>query len=44
MDVKVFPDNTSFTAVGPDRTTALISSYAGKGARPQRIVRIPEAD
>ena len=29
--MKVFPDNTSFTALSPDRSTALISSYAGKG-------------
>ena len=41
-EVKVFPDNTSFTALSPDRSTALISSYAGKGPGPQRIVRIPD--
>jgi hypothetical protein len=39
--VKVFPDNTSFSALSPDRSTALISSYAGKGPGPQRVVRIP---
>ena len=41
-EVKVFPDNTSFTSLSPDRSTALISSYAGKGPGPQRLVRIPD--
>ncbi len=41
-EVKVFPDNTSFTSLGPDRSTVLISSYAGKGPGPQRLVRIPD--
>lgn len=42
-EVKVFPDNTSFTALSPDHSTALISSFAieSKGPGPQRIVRIP---
>ena len=40
-DVKVFPDNTSFGSLSPDRTTVLLSSYAGKGPGPQRIARIP---
>lgn len=42
--VKVFPKNTSFTALSPDRSTALISSFAGKGPGPQRLVRIPGLD
>jgi len=42
-ETKVFPDNTSFTSLSPDRSEALISSYAGKGPGPQRIVRIPES-
>ncbi|GAA3521266.1 hypothetical protein GCM10022234_16400 [Aeromicrobium panaciterrae] len=41
-EVRVFPDNTSFTALSPDRSTALISSFASKGPGPQRIVRIPD--
>lgn len=41
-EVKVFPDNTSFGALSPDRSTVLISSYAGKGPGPQRIARIPD--
>ena len=41
-EVKVFPDNTSFDSLSPDRSTVLISSYAGKGPGPARIVRIPE--
>jgi hypothetical protein len=41
-DVKVFPDNTSFTSLSPDRSMVLISSYAGKGPGPQRIARIPD--
>jgi hypothetical protein len=42
--VKVFPKNTSFTALSPDRSTALISSFAGRGPGPQRLVRIPGRD
>lgn len=42
--VKVFPKNTSFTALSPDRSTALISSFAGNGPGPQRLVRIPGRD
>ena len=41
-EVKVFPDNTSFTSLSPDGSTVLISSYAGKGPGPQRLVRIPD--
>lgn len=41
-EVRVFPDNTSFTALSPDRSTVLISSFASKGPGPQRIVRIPD--
>ncbi len=42
-DIQVFPDNTSFGAMSPDRTTVLVSSYA-RGGEPavQRVVRIPE--
>ena len=40
-DVKVFPDNTSFTSLSPDHSTVLLSSFAGKGPGPERIVRIP---
>lgn len=40
-DVKVFPDNTSFSSLSPDRSTVLISSFSGKGPGPQRIARIP---
>lgn len=40
-DVQVFPDNTSFGAMSPDRTTVLVSSYAKHGAGPQRVVAIP---
>ncbi|KRC65527.1 hypothetical protein ASE12_12650 [Aeromicrobium sp. Root236] len=42
-EVKVFPDNTSFIALSPDRSEALISSFASKGRGPQRIVQIPES-
>ncbi|VXB15055.1 hypothetical protein [Aeromicrobium sp. 9AM] len=41
-EMKVFPDNTSFTSLSPDGSTVLISSYAGKGPGPQRLVRIPD--
>ncbi|MDX6278845.1 MAG: hypothetical protein QOJ72_2973 [Nocardioidaceae bacterium] len=40
-EVKVFPGNSSFAALSPDRSTALITSYASKGPGPERIVRIP---
>jgi hypothetical protein len=40
-DVKVFPDNTSFESLSPDRAQVLVSSYASKGPGPQRIVTIP---
>jgi hypothetical protein len=40
-EVKVFPGNTSFAALSPDRSTALITSFGGKGPGPERIVRIP---
>lgn len=40
-DVKVFPDNTSFGALSPDRSTVLVSSFGGKGPGPQRLVKIP---
>ncbi|MBD8606707.1 hypothetical protein IFT73_07550 [Aeromicrobium sp. CFBP 8757] len=42
-DVRVFPDNTSFGAMSPDRTTVLVTSYA-RGGEPamQRVVGIPE--
>lgn len=40
-EVKVFPNNTSFAALSPDRSMALLTSYAGKGPGPERIVRIP---
>ncbi|MET0449487.1 MAG: hypothetical protein ABW004_13825 [Aeromicrobium sp.] len=42
-EITVFPDNTSFGPLSPDRTTVLVSSYASKGPGPQRIVRIPGA-
>lgn len=41
-EVKVFPDNTSFSALSPDQSMVLVSSYEGKGPGLQRIVRIPE--
>lgn len=44
LEVKVFPDNTSFGSVSPDRSMVLISSYADRGPGPQRIVRIPGND
>jgi hypothetical protein len=40
-DVKVFPENTSFVSLSPDRSTVLLTSYAGKGPGPARIARIP---
>lgn len=40
-DVLVFPDNTSFGALGPDRSSVLVSSFGDKGPGPQRIVKIP---
>ena len=42
-ETNVFPDNTSFGSLSPDRTSVLVSSYAGKGPGLQRIVRIPTA-
>lgn len=42
-EINVFPDNTSFGSLSPDRTAVLVSSYAGKGPGLQRIVRIPTA-
>ena len=41
-EIKVFPDNTSFTSLSPNRSEVLISSFAGNGPGPQRIVRIPD--
>jgi hypothetical protein len=43
-EVKVFPDNTSFTALSPDHSTVLISSFSltKKAPSTQRIVRIPD--
>jgi hypothetical protein len=43
-ETKVFPGNTSFASLSPDRSKALITSYASKGPGPERIVRIPPSD
>lgn len=40
-DMLVFPDNTSFDSLSPDRSQVLVSSYAARGPGPQRIVKIP---
>lgn len=40
-EVKVFPDNTSFDSLSPDRSTVLVGSYADKGPGLQRLVRVP---
>lgn len=42
-EVKVFPENTTFASLSPDRTRVLVSSYADVGPGAQRIVRIPKA-
>jgi hypothetical protein len=42
-EMKVFPDNTSFGALSPDRSKVLISSFADQRPR-QRIVRVPASD
>lgn len=40
-DMLVFPDNTSFDSLSPDRSQVLVSSFAAKERGQQRIVRIP---
>jgi hypothetical protein len=40
-DVKVFPDNSSFGSLSPDRSQVLVSSYESTGPGLQRIVKIP---
>jgi hypothetical protein len=41
-DVKVFPGNTSFAALSPDHSRALITSFGGKGPGPERVARVPD--
>lgn len=41
-EIRVFPDNTSFDRISPDRKTVLVSSFGeGKNGGRQRIVTIP---